>query len=93
MSDWSFAKEDIWQVMIKADFTAEAAFCPNGDTKHCEKSMQGTWLNYYDQAFMVELENSLRFTANFKYTIKTNITTDPTKDFKKINKLFRKLDE
>jgi hypothetical protein len=51
--------------MIRSDFTAEAAFCKNGDTKKCETSLQGTWLNYYDQALMVELENNLRFTANF----------------------------
>jgi hypothetical protein len=78
--------------MMRPDFTAEAAFCKNGDTKNCEKSMQGTWLNYYDQAFMVELENNLRFTANFKYTIKQNITSNPQKDFAKVEKLFRKLD-
>jgi hypothetical protein len=89
---WSFDKEDIWQVMIRSDFTAEAAFCRNANTSNCETSMQGTWLNYYDQAIMVELENNLRFTANFKYTIKPNITTNPQKEFQKIEKLFRKLD-
>lgn len=79
--------------MIRSDYTAEAAFCKNGDTKKCDTSVRGTWLNYYDQAMMVELENNLRFNANFKYTIKPNITSDPSKDFKKVEKLFRKLDE
>lgn len=78
--------------MIRADFTAEAAFCKNGDTKKCDTAIQGTWLNYYDQAMMVELENNLRFTANFKYTIKSNITTDPSAEYKKVEKLIRKLD-
>lgn len=41
---------------------------------------------------MVELENNLRFTANFKYTIKPNITKDPAADFAKVDALFRKLD-
>ena len=42
---------------------------------------------------MVELENNLRFTANFKYTIKSNITSNPSADYKKVDKLFRKLDQ
>ena len=71
---WAFEKSDIWQVMIRSDFTAEAAFCKNGNLTNCEKSMQGKWLNYYDQALHVELENNLRFTANFRYEIRKNIT-------------------
>lgn len=54
--------------------------------------MKGKWIDYYDQAFMVELENNLRFTANFKYTIRPNITSSPATEFKKVEKLFRKLD-
>lgn len=41
----------------------------------------------YDQSFMVQLENNLRFLANFKYEIKKNVTTDPVHaqvDYKKL---------
>ena len=31
----------------------------------------------YDQAFIVELENGLRFLSNFRYNIKPTITKDP----------------
>ena len=79
--------------MIRSDFTAEAAFCKNGNLTNCEKSMQGKWLNYYDQALHVELENNLRFTANFRYEIRHNITTNPYKDFKKVDTLLKKLDK
>ena len=39
--------------------------------------MTGTWSTIYDQAFKIELENGLRFLANFKYTVKPNITANP----------------
>jgi hypothetical protein len=42
--------------------------------------MIGTWSTIYDQAFKIELENGLRFLANFKYTIKPNISSDPIND-------------
>lgn len=78
--------------MIKPDYTVEAAFCKDGNTKDCEKSMTGTWLNYYDQALHVELENSMRFTASFRYNIRANITSDPSKDYKKVDKVLKQLD-
>ena len=85
---WAFVKEDIWQVMIRPDFTCEGSFCLNGDLKKCEKSkIKGTWMNYYDQAILVTLENDLRFIANYKYEIKKSITTDPLTskiDFEKL---------
>jgi len=79
--------------MIRSDFTAEAALCKNGNTTNCEKSMQGKWLNYYDQALHVELENNLRFTANFKYELRKNITANPLKDFKKVDTMLKKMDK
>lgn len=80
--------------MIKADYTVEAAFCKHGNISDCEKSVEGTWLNYYDQALHVEIpDKNLRFTANFRYNILPNITTDPQSDFKKVDKLLKKLDD
>jgi len=55
--------------------------------------MQGKWLNYYDQALHVELENNLRFTANFKYELRKNITANPLKDFKKVDTMLKKMDK
>ena len=55
--------------------------------------MQGKWLNYYDQAIHVELENNLRFTANFRYEIRKNITKNALVEFKKIDTLLKKLDK
>jgi len=79
--------------MIRPDYTVEAAFCKNANVSDCEKSMQGTWLNYYDQALHVELENNMRFTANFRYNIRQNITKDPLKDFKKVDTMLKNLDD
>jgi len=28
---FSFAKEDVWQINLKEDFTAQANFCKDGD--------------------------------------------------------------
>lgn len=60
-------------------FQAEAKFCKNG-TDCEEKNVAGQWSNIYDQAFKVELENGIRFLSNFKYTVKPEISQDPTKD-------------
>jgi hypothetical protein len=60
-------------------FQAEATFCKNG--KECNsKHIQGSWSDIYDQSFKVELENGIRFLANFKYSVKPQISEDPTKD-------------
>ena len=60
-------------------FQAEAKFCKGG--KDCsDKNITGTWSTIYDQAFKVELENGMRFLANFKYAVKPTISKDPTKD-------------
>lgn len=60
-------------------FQAEAIFCKGG--KNCEeKHVPGTWSTIYDQSYRIELENGLRFLANFKYTVKPEISNDPTKD-------------
>lgn len=50
-------------------FQAEATFCKGG--KECEsKHIAGNWSDIYDQSFKVELDNGLRFLANFKYSVK-----------------------
>ena len=60
-------------------YQAEAVFCENG--KNCQdKHISGNWSPVYDQSFKVELDNGLRFLANFKYSVKPTISEDPTKD-------------
>lgn len=39
--------------------------------------IKGKWTSIYDQAFNVELDNGMRFIANFRYNIKSEITKDP----------------
>jgi hypothetical protein len=58
---------------------AEATFCPGG-TDCSEEVIKGTWSTIYDQAFTVELGNGIRFVANYKYSVKPEISEDPTKD-------------
>lgn len=42
---------------------------------NCSNDKQrGSWLNIYDQMLVVTLENGMRFSANFKYTLRGNIT-------------------
>ena len=60
-------------------FQAEATFCKGG-TACEEKHVSGNWSNIYDQSFKVELDNGLRFISNFKYSVKPQISEDPTKD-------------
>ena len=71
-------KADLYQILIKPDFTAEASLCPNGNDKSCNKEkLKGDWQNYYDQAIQVNLENGLSFLANFKYELKSEINKNP----------------
>jgi len=58
------------------NYKAEAVFCPND--KKCEtKVIPGKWTSIYDQAFNVELDNGLRFLANFRYNLKPELAKDP----------------
>lgn len=60
-------------------YQAEATFCKDG--KKCEtKHIAGTWSPIYDQSFKCELENGLRFLANFKYTVKPSLSKEPSKE-------------
>lgn len=60
-------------------YQAEAVLCKNGT--ECEnKHVAGTWSNVYDQSFKVELDNGIRFLSNFKYSVKAQISENPTQD-------------
>jgi len=62
-------------------FQVEAILCKNGEEGTCAKEhLQGTWSTIYDQSFKIELENGLRFLANFKYSVKPNISLTPSRD-------------
>jgi len=60
-------------VKLMDRFQAEAKFCKNG-TECEDKTIAGSWSTIYDQAFKVELDNGMRFLANFKYTVKPEIS-------------------
>lgn len=60
-------------------FQVEAILCKDGVTCATEH-LTGRWSPIYDQSFSIELENGLRFLANFKYTIKPEISQEPVED-------------
>lgn len=60
-------------------FQVEAILCKDG-VKCAQEHMTGTWSTIYDQSFKIELENGMRFLANFKYTIKPEISALPQQD-------------
>lgn len=41
--------------------------------------ISGTWVSFYDQAFKVDLENGQRFVANYRYSLKEYVLSDPLK--------------
>lgn len=57
-------------------FQVEAILCKDG-VNCAQEHMTGTWSTIYDQSFKVELENGIRFLANFKYTIKPELSALP----------------
>lgn len=60
-------------------FQVEAILCKDG-VSCAPEHLTGTWSPVYDQSFTVELENGLRFLANFKYNIKGSISHNPQRD-------------
>jgi hypothetical protein len=61
------------------NYKAEAVFCPND--KKCEtKVIPGKWTSIYDQAMNVELDNGMRFIANFRYNVIPDLSKDPLAD-------------
>lgn len=74
-----FQQEDIWKVRLIDHFKAEATVCKS--KTQCDPTViTGKWSTIYDQAFMVELDNGLRFIANFRYSVKPNISANPAND-------------
>ena len=60
-------------------FQVEAIFCESGNA--CSPNhVTGTWSTVYDQSFRIELDNGLRFLANFKYSVKPQISKDAADD-------------
>jgi len=59
------------------DYKVEAIKC-EGTAGNCiaKKQMYGRWSPVYAQALMVELSDGIRFVANFKYTVKDEISKD-----------------
>ena len=67
------------KVRIKDKYEAEATFCAS--EKECGGSaIHGKWSTIYDQSLKVELDNGLRFVANFRYNAKPTLTNDPLTD-------------
>ena len=62
------------------NYQAEAQFCADGGDDCESKQIPGTWSTIYDQSFKIELENGVRFLANFKYSVKPEISRQPIVD-------------
>ena len=76
---FKFEKEDVWKVKLMDKFQAQGVFCKGGT--NCQKEhVNGKWSTIYDQSFAVELDNGLRFLANLRYSVKPDISPNPTAD-------------
>lgn len=76
---FAFDSEDVWKIKLMDKNQVEAILCVDGVTCQTEH-LTGTWSTIYDQSMKIELENGYRFLANFKYTIKDDISKNPLKD-------------
>lgn len=61
------------------NYKVEAVFCKDGG-KCGTDVIQGHWTAIYDQAFNIELDNGMRFLANYRYDIKPDVSKDPLQD-------------
>jgi hypothetical protein len=61
------------------NYKVEAVVCKDGG-KCSTDVIKGHWTAIYDQAFNIELDNGMRFLANYRYDIKSDISKDPLKD-------------
>lgn len=81
--DFSFAKDKVLQVQLNGDGTAKAQACSKFSGAKCQTSegaqINGKWISFYDQAFKVELDNGQRFIANYRYSVKEYVISDPLK--------------
>ena len=64
---------------VMDNYKVEAVLCKDGG-KCGTVVIKGHWTAIYDQAFNIELENGMRFLANYRYDIKPDISKDPLKD-------------
>ena len=64
----------------KDNFQAEASFCASEKECGSATPIHGKWSTIYDQSLKVELDNGLRFVANFRYNAKPTLTNDPLTD-------------
>jgi hypothetical protein len=64
---------------IEDNYKVEAVLCKDGGKCGSEK-IKGHWTAIYDQAFNIELDNGMRFLANFRYNSKPTVTKDPLKE-------------
>lgn len=69
---FAFKNEEVYRVKLLDGYKVEAQVGGS--------AVQGTWSTVYDQAFRVELDNGMRFVANFRYNLKENLSQDPLKD-------------
>ena len=64
---------------VMDNYKVEAVLCKDGG-KCDDQVINGHWTAIYDQAFNIELDNGMRFLANYRYDIKPDITKDPLAD-------------
>lgn len=78
---FEFIQEEVLLVKLLDDSKAEAQMCESADDLYCDsRVVYGTWSTMYDQSLIVELEDGRRFLANFKYSVRDEISTDPVAD-------------
>ena len=73
---FSFAAADTIKVNLKDNYEATASYCMDEKCSSTQ-TVNGRWTTIYDQAVKVELNNGLRYLANFRYNAKPTLTTDP----------------
>ena len=61
-------------------YQVQAQLCKEEGKECAKEQVAGTWSPVYDQSFEVELENGLRFLTNFKYTLKNDISKNPSQE-------------
>ena len=58
---------------VMDNYKVEAVLCKDGG-KCGTEIINGHWTAIYDQAFNIELDNGMRFLANYRYDIKNDIS-------------------
>jgi hypothetical protein len=76
---FEFDKFDVYRLNVMDNYKVEAVLCKDGG-KCSTEMIKGHWTAIYDQAINIELDNGMRFLANFRYDIKPEISKDPLAD-------------